>query len=65
MISNRHAILQDSCAEVLVVFPFSIECFPIIISFVFNFSLSEDSNRAEFIVKYSTSDLVVIFLFLL
>ena len=65
MISNRQVVLQDSCAEVLVAFPFSVECFPVIISFVFNFSLSEDSNREKFIMKYSVSDLVIIFMFLL
>jgi hypothetical protein len=48
-----------------VAFPFFVNRFPVIISFVFNFSLSEDSNRAEFIVKYSASDLVIIFMFLL
>jgi hypothetical protein len=48
-----------------VAFPFFVNRFPVIISFVFNFSLSEDSNREEFIVKYSASDLVIIFMFLL
>jgi hypothetical protein len=48
-----------------VAFPFSVECFPVIILFVFNFSLSKDSNRAKFIVKYSAFDFVIIFMFLL
>jgi hypothetical protein len=48
-----------------VAFPFFVNRFLVIISFVFNFSLSEDSNREEFIVKYSPSDLVIIFMFLL
>jgi hypothetical protein len=48
-----------------VAFPFLVNHFPVIILFVFNFSLSEDSNREEFIVKYYASDLVIIFMFLL
>jgi hypothetical protein len=46
-----------------VAFPFFVKCFPVIILLVFNFLLSEDSNRAEFIGKYSASDLVIIFMF--
>jgi hypothetical protein len=34
-----------------VAFPFSVKCFPIIITLVFNFLLSKDSNRVEFIGK--------------
>jgi hypothetical protein len=36
---------------------FSVKCFSCYLSLVFNFLLSEDSNREEFIEKYSASDL--------
>jgi hypothetical protein len=43
---------------------FCVKCFlPVIMPFVFNFLLSNDSNRAEFISEYSASDPLVIFMF--
>jgi hypothetical protein len=44
--------------------PFSVKYFSCYLFTCFQFLLSEDSNREEFIAKYSASDLLIIFMFL-
>jgi hypothetical protein len=47
-----------------VAFLFCVKCFLLVIMpFVFNFLLSNDSNRVEFIGEYFASDPLVIFMF--
>jgi hypothetical protein len=64
MISNDMLFTGFLCGCVGGV-SFSVKYFPVIFSFVFNSYYQKKSNRAEFIVKYSASDLVIIFMFLL
>jgi hypothetical protein len=50
------------CGFIGGVFPL-LKCFPVLFPLVFQFSLSNDSNRVEFISGYSASDYLLIFMF--